>query len=673
MDELHKTTTWHTLAATLILLWAVVVVFGQVGGHEFLIWDDDKHVVENPHLNPVTWHGVKRFWQEPYWGLYIPLSYTVFAAEATIDRQPVADDFRTIPNSTVFHLGNLALHLGCVLLVFVILRRIVRDDLAACAGALLFALHPMQVESVAWISETRGLLCGLFSLTAIWCYLAHGDTSSSRSAVFFYVAATVAFLSALLCKPAAVAVPLVIGVLILGLLRQPWRRAAAGLALWLAIAAAWVVLTKSLQPDEQLAFVAPLWARPLVAGDALAFYLAKLLLPLNLSPDYGRTPQWVLEYSWVYAIWLIPATVAILLACLPGRRTWLTAAGIFVAWLVPVLGFVPFAFQRISTVADRYLYLALLGPALALSWFLARHRSRWAWAATGAILILLGVLSFRQASQWQDNDTLLAYTLHQNPQSATAGHNRGHLLALQGKHDEAITRYRRVLKSHPKHLESHLSLAASLGALRLYDEAIAALRETTQALPHSAPVLCQLGSALAEAGKTRQAEEQFGRALELEPDHIKAHLALAGLLVERGRIATGVEHYRHVLNVSPDHVGAHINLGAALRALGKPDEAKYHYHAVLKIRPKFPSAHYNLGIVLTTQGDFDRAAEHFRKAIQYAPNHTGARINLGVILIEKLDRPEEAMEQFRAALDLVPEDSDQANRIHRLLREYQQQ
>ena len=216
--------------AALLLVLAMLAVFGQVSGHAFLMWDDEQHLRDlgyNPRLNPVTWRGVGRFWIRPYFGLYVPVSYTFFAAEALIARQPPDEDGCTL-NPAVFHLGNLVLHIGCVLLVFAILRRLFRHDGAACAGAMLFGLHPVQVESVAWISETRGVLCALFSLLAIWQYLRYDDAfhcrrrlqsaiagddnspatgeGSRATGVASYMVATVAFTLALLSKPAAVAV-----------------------------------------------------------------------------------------------------------------------------------------------------------------------------------------------------------------------------------------------------------------------------------------------------------------------------------------------------------------------------------------------------------------------------------------------------------------------------------
>lgn len=409
---------WWIVPAGLVA--SVVAVYGQTARHELLTWDDLQHIVANPNVNPPSWAGVARSWREPYWGLYAPLSYTWFAAEAALALRR-APDGTTRLDPAVFHLGNVLLHAGSTLLVYWLLRRLLARSFApaacwtparaspsaialescasqapatptgapsaaspatilACgAAAALFALHPVQVESVAWVSEGRGLLCAFWSLVALWQWVVYWQSGDGRAAVRHYAAATAAYVLALLSKPAAVAVPLMAGVLAVGWFPAPssaeasgrsWRAAARSLAPWFVGAAAWTVLTKLLQPDADADFVAPWWARPLVAGDALAFYLSKLVAPWGLCPDYGRSPRWVMAQGTFYVAWLVPAALVASLACLRGRRVWLTAVGLSVAWLVPVLGFVPFEYQRISTVADRYLYLAMFGPALALAWLL---------------------------------------------------------------------------------------------------------------------------------------------------------------------------------------------------------------------------------------------------------------------------------------------------------------
>ena len=842
------------LFSVFLLVAAVLAVFGQVGGHEFLIYDDEPHLVHNPRLNPVTWHNVGRFWVESsYWGLYIPLSYTFFAAEAWLAGQPL--------DPTVFHLGGLLLHVACVLLVFTILRRLVRHDGAACAAALLFGLHPVQVESVAWISETRGLLCALFSLLALWqlgIWEVRSQNAEPRNPqipqslipnpqfpALHYLLATTAFVLALLSKPAAVAVPLIATVLAVGFRisdfgfrtwhlksslegprilksqilnpKSEIRNAAAarrmlrGLGPWLLLAAGWAVLTKLQQPSGRMAFVPPVWARPLIAGDALAFYLYELVGPLwyllgliwhallvpwhgleplvswarphLYGPDYGRAPAWVIGQWWLYFTWLVPACLLATLAwwhakseCrrqkAEGRRQKaegpnpqipkspnpeiprspitnqhsafcilhstfcisLTAAGVFVAWLLPVLGLLPFDFQRISTVADRYLYLALLGPALALGWFLARHWNRLTIALTAASLGLLGFLSFLQASYWHDNDRLIEHGLRVNPRSALAMQHRGALLNREGdllsgegkpkeaskRHEEAITWYRAALKEHPQQEEAYLNLANTLLTLGRGEEAEETLREALRHVPLWPPLHCKLAEVLAQRGKTLlkqgktnearqrfdEAEQQYREAFRLDPDWALPYRALGKLRFDRGATEEAIGLYRKALDVEPNDAEARVELAVALEKLGRIPEALGDYRLALEIRPDCPRANFNLANLLMAQGQVEAAIWHYQAELAFYPKYAPAHVNLGIALFQQLKIPEairhyqaalqidpdlaeahlhlghalaaqnrhqEAAAEYRAALRLVPPDSQEAQQIRGLLRPQEKQ
>jgi len=710
------------VAAVALLVAVTAAVFGRVCCHGFLLYDDAQHVSENPLLDPVTWHSVGEFWRRPYFGLYIPLSYTFFAAEASIARQPLPDGIRSDPNPQVFHLGNPALHVACVLLVFVILRRLLRHNGAACAGALLFALHPVQVESVAWISETRGVLCGLFSLLAVWQYLAFADASGGRKLMAkrgvemlaqsgatgvspvhgqdapgtrqlcklcpvllgHYAAATVAFALALLCKPAAVAVPLVAGVLALGMPRRPVRRILSqqsqssrlaprdeasscgarwlpttlvSLIPWLVISGAWVVLTKVQQPNADLPFVADVWARVLLAGDALAFYLIKLILPLRCVPDYGHAPQWVMAQWWFYVGWMLPVAAVVVLTRMKDRRIWLTAAAVFVACLLPVLGLVPFSFQRISTVADRYVYLAMLGPALALGWFLAHHWNRRGLAAAGVVFGLLGVLTFVQTGYWRNNESLIAHMLEVNPHSVLARQHRGFLLAQEGRHDEAIDWYRAALADHPMHPELYRSLATSLDVLGRSEEAAGELVAVLAKHPRWSLVRCKLAELLRKQGAINEAIKQYRTALRHDGDCATAHLQLGKLLLDSAGseevFREGIEHLEEALDDVHTRVQAYVDLGRAAEGIGKPIRARRHYEQALQWRPQDVVARYNLANLLAAAGETEAASDHYRRVLALDPKYARAHVNLGVLLFRGNDI-EGAVERYRAALRLDP-------------------
>jgi len=352
-------------------------VFGPVVRHDFVVWDDDLHVYANPYLNPVTWAHIATFWHGPYEHLYIPLTYTVWAAVAWMTQIGYPDVMPAEP----FHRLNLLLHIGSVLVVYRLGLLLLKQQavphyqtvLAATLGALVFGLHPLQVEAVAWVSGLRDLLCGWWAVLALWQYLAFVQSKPGGKRVVHYCLATGAFACALLSKPTAVVVPVMAALLAIGGLGQCWPQTLRALGGWLLVALGWSIWTKNQQPDVALTFVAALWSRPLIALDAIAFYLSKLVWPVNLVPDYGRTPQLVLERGRGLIAAIVPLGIGALLWHwrLQCQGVWL-AGGVFLAGLAPMLGLVPFMFQAYSTVADRYVYLAMVGVALGVGWICQR-------------------------------------------------------------------------------------------------------------------------------------------------------------------------------------------------------------------------------------------------------------------------------------------------------------
>jgi len=464
---MKKITSAPPLLIVLLLMGATLLVFGQVCRHEFLDYDDHKAVYENPYYHPVTAPHVLHFWRHPYFSLYMPATYTTWAALATIARlpQPVSttgtDTHSLDPH--VFHAATLVAHILNVLLVFAMLRLLVKHDWAAAAGALLFSLHPVQVEPVAWVTEMKGLLSGFFSLLALWqyCLFAALPRENLKRRRAHYALATLSFSFALLAKPSAVVVPLLAWCLDYWNTRRLSRQSLLPLLPWLAMAVLWVLLTRSVQPIEDKSVLTLLWARPLIAGDALSFYLRQLVLPMHLIPHYGRTPEKVLQSAWIFLTGATP--YLLMLGVWRLRRFRLTAAtAIFVAALLPVLGLIPFGYQAYSTVADRYLYLAMLAPALGLAFLLARVQHKAAWSLCATLLIILGWRSAVQASYWQNTVTLFEQELRVNPNSWVAHTALGAIADRAGNTEQAVEQYRAALQAKPDYIEARNNLGLAL-------------------------------------------------------------------------------------------------------------------------------------------------------------------------------------------------------------------
>lgn len=505
----------------------------------FPFWDDDIHVHANPHIANLSWSSLGALWAGPWQQLYIPLTYTVWAGLAVVSRSMDGWPVSSGPLTPAwFHGANIAAHAVSAWLAFVLLRRVAgkffpgepdaRVVTAAAIGAIAFACHPLQVEPVAWVSGLRDVLGGCLALAALTVMF-----GADRPGVGRWSAATALFLASLASKPAGVALPLVAGVLAVSPFAWGWRRTAAVLGPWLLIAAAWVAVTSSAQSAADLARgLVPAWMRPLVAGDALAFYLGKSLWPDGLSADYGRAPQIAREQGWLWWTWLGPAALAAVLAAVKPLRRYLVPLGIFTAALLPTLGLVPFNFQLVSTVADRYAYLALLGPALALAMAMLQADRAWFTAASAAAAAALALLAVQRVPLWSEDVRLFADTLRVNPQSWKAKHNYASALDDRGQTAAAEPLMRDVIARRPDSAEAHNDLAVILWKLDRRAEAVGMMRRSLQLrpTPSSARNLVQMEAQTANADGVIEGLEIL---LRLEPDNAEAADQLARLRQQR--------------------------------------------------------------------------------------------------------------------------------------------
>ncbi len=591
------------IASWLLLIAAPAVVYAQVVGFEFVLWDDPVNVTENPYLSPVTFENTLAFWTRSYFGLFAPLTYTFWAALAWLGG--TADE----PfNAPLFHAANLALHIGCVLLVHSLLRRLVAGELGPLVGALLFALHPLQAETVSWATEARGLLSMLFGLAALNLFAAGrlrqraDDTGASpqtspRPPLFGW--ATILFAAALLSKASAVSIPLIAIAIDALFFRRSIRTALYGVADWLVMAALWVVITRFAQPQHLVPVDSPLWARPLVAADALAFYLYKLVWPLELAIDYGRAPSVVMGSWWAYVAWLVPAALTIVLLFARPLHDLRLAGAIAVAALLPVLGLVPFHFQQFSTVADRYMYPAMLGPAFAAAWLIARGRWPLAFVALG-VLLPTSYLTWQQAATWRDSEALFHHALEINPRSVPSHTNLGVMCQRAEDATRAEQHYRAALEINPEAAQANTGLAGIL----------------------------------LDRGEEQKAFDLLLRAHEVSPHNDQANAGLARIYRERGDIERALKHYRLALNPDPSQAAPTLSRAqraavaeSLARTLATVPDARSQYddeavqyarEAVQLTGGRSLRCLDTLAAALASSGRFEEAVDLLQRAVQTA-------------------------------------------------------
>lgn len=502
----------------------------------FPFWDDDIHVHANPHLAHLSWAGIREFWSGPWQQLYIPLTYSAWAGLAVCSRWWDGQSITAgALNAVWFHGANIAVHAVATAFVYVLLRRTLekfapkatgdRIGMAAALGAGFFALHPLQVEPVAWISGLRDVLGGCLGLASLTVLLGGTRPTFAR-----WAGATLLFVASLAAKPAGVALPFVAA--LLAFIPFGWKpaRIARELGPWLVIGAAWVFVTSNAQWAAELAKnLVPLWIRPFVASDALAFYLAKVTWPAGLSADYGRAPDAAYAAGWLWWTWIGPVALTAVLAAVKPLRVYLVPLGVFAAAVLPTLGLVPFNFQVVSTVADRYAYFALLGPALALGMIVARTTRAWVPAAAAAVVVALATLTVIRLPLWSEDLKLFAATLSANPDSWKAMHNYASALDDRGRTAEGEGLMRKVIARRPDSAEAYNDIGVMLWKLGRREEAAQAtqraleLRPTPGAAKNLATMQAELGN---QAGQI----DALRRALQMDPADLVRAQQLAWVL-----------------------------------------------------------------------------------------------------------------------------------------------
>ena len=524
------------LQLTLLIL-AVIAATYPVVRNNFINWDDRDQITLNPDFNPPRIERMIQYWRGPYVGSLYPVSYNLFGLLARIASNP-PPEIKEPLDPRVFHAASIVLHAAATILVCLILRILVERDWPATVGALLFAVHPVQIEAVAWVSGMNTLLVAVLSFLAIWLYLfaLKSDLPVQRRTLL--VMATLVYVLALWSKPAAVIVPIMAGLLDWLMTRRRVREIAWPVIIGLLIALPVMLITRRMQTGE-LVTPTPLWSRPIVALDAVAFYLGKLVFPARLLVDYGRTPQWLIERPHVWAIGLV--TIAVAIACWVARRRWpwlLVGFAVFVAGLLPVLGLTPFDVQMISTVTDRYLYLAMIGPALIAAFAM---RNATVPALRGAVAVLLIVFAARsnlRARDWHDEFTLFEPELAVNPRSLAAHQVLGVTYSARGDFELAAGHLEQALETKPDDSRSLFNL----GNLRLrfgqFREAIELYRAALKKFPNHPRIHNNLGVALAQTGELDAAEAEFRRALQLKPNMPEAMQGLQGVEKMRAAVTT---------------------------------------------------------------------------------------------------------------------------------------
>jgi Tfp pilus assembly protein PilF len=538
----------------LLLLGLALAVFSPLSHAEFVHWDDYQTVASNSAMNPATLDVVMQYWSPWHakMDLYAPVTYSLWGILAAISprQTPTAEGFTLSP--ALFHLANLLLHAVSAIIVWQILRRLVQNHLAALAGAVLFLVHPVQVEVVGWISGGKDVLSGMLCLLALRMYIdfAQAGDGKSQKKYVAYGIATIAFVAATLAKPQAVALPLVAGVIDVLWLKRNLKTAVTGLLLWFAWCIPVALIGRTVQSANLL--YSPVWFRPVVALDAIAFYLGKIFWPAKLMADYGRSPQWLIVSPDRFWTWIVPVMVIIVCIAVQ-RRTWrpLAIIFLFIAALAPVLGILQFDFQSYSTVGDHYLYLAMLAPILAVAWVVAQFDWK-KWIAPALLIVAAcAIASNRQCGVWRDTETLFQHNYELNPSSLAAETVLGVYWSEHGNPKFALQLLAEAVRDHPNIGLSHFTYANVLMKQNLMDQSLSEYRQAITLTPTKARYYTNFGVALGKSGHPDLAMAAFQNAAGLDPSDSANYENAAITLLKGGQVDRARWFLNRVLELDP--------------------------------------------------------------------------------------------------------------------------
>jgi tetratricopeptide (TPR) repeat protein len=652
----------RALPICLFLIITTLAVFWQVKDHEFISYDDNHYVTENPQVQAgLTIKSLKWAFTSIHSANWHPLTWLSHMLDVQLFGLKAG----------WHHLMNLFFHIANTLLLFLVLHRMTKALWQSAFVAALFALHPLHVESVAWVAERKDVLSTFFWMLTMGAYVFYVEKPGLKR----YLIALFFFALGLMSKPMLVTLPFVLLLLDYWPLKRlqygtadpkspaedgpssasikqkrkskkqltvkekvqvkkptvsPYQWTLIRPLFWekipfVVLSVASSVITYMAQ--QKVGAMSSLQGFPLSAriGNALVSYcgyMGKMIWPENLAvlyPHPGMLPPWQILGA---ALFLALSTFLILR--IRGRVPYLTVGWLwYLGTLVPVIGIVQVGLQG---MADRYTYIPLIGISITIAWGVPDLLKRWRYKKTAlavlsaAILSLLTMGTWKQVDYWQSSLTLFERTLEVTSNNYIMHNEIGNTLKAQGKREEAISHYTKALHINPNYAYAHNNL----------------------------------GTALQEQGRLADAISHYSEALRINKSFAYAHNNMGTVLQEQGKLQEAAHHYIEAIRLRPDYEKPYINLGETFTAQGKYDEAMDYYSKALRINPTLIKIHYNMGTILLSQGKAKDAIIHFREAVRIKPDYVKAHNNLGSALL-LIGKKEEAIAHFREALRYEPD------------------
>jgi len=647
----------ETIVICALLAILVFLVFGRTLHYEFINYDDDGYVYQNAEvLKGLTPGGVAQAFTHKDGGLWTPL----VAVSHMLDFQLHG------LNAGGHHLTNVLLHLASTILLFLILRAMTGAPWRSAFVAALFAIHPLHVESVAWIAERKDVLSGLFFMLTLGAYLRYVQRPGSP---WRYLTVIILFAMGLMCKPMLVTLPFVLLLVDywpLKRLFQPspdggktagWfsvnRRAVLekipllALSAWLCVS----IMTGRGETGYNDIVPVPFRTRMCEAPVWCVMYVGQMIRPAGLAVIYTHDEE---SLRWWPAALVLLGVVTAGVFLLRRKHPYLLMGWLWnLGMLVPVCGIVQISRHA---RADHYNYLPQIGLYAGLTWLAVDLTAQWQHrrvalgSAAGAVLCGLLVAACTQVAWWRDSITLWTHTLECTEDNSIAHNNLGMALSQQGRRDEAMGEFREALRIDPVYVKAHNNLGNAFFQSGQAEEAATQFREALQTNPEYAEAHNGLGTVLSQQGHMEEAMTEFREALRIKPDYAEACNGFGVAFFRLGRTEEAVAQFREALRIKPAYATAHNGLGVALFQLGRADEAIAEYREAVRINPSYAEAGYNLGNVLSQQGREQEAMGYLQEALNLQPANAAFQNSLALLLATA---PEDSLRDGARAMELA--------------------
>ncbi len=668
-------------------------VYVRVLGSDFVNYDDPVYVTDNKQLQKgLTWENIRWAFTSRYASNWHPLTWLSLMADYEL--------FGLKPAG--YHAVNLAFHVANTLFLFLVLLGLTGCFWESIFAAAVFGVHPLHVESVAWIAERKDVLSGLFWLLTTWAYAAYVRRArlsgeAWRGGARWYVAAVVLFALGLMAKPMLVTLPLVM------LLFDWWpfkrrfgRKTILERLPFVVMAVISSMITLMVQQEWGSVVALERLSVGVRICNALVSYVAYIIqtiLPTGLAVYYPH-PETFVVWEVAGAVLILAALTAVVFV-FARRRGYLAVGWLwYLGTLVPVIGLVQVGSQ---SRADRYMYIPMVGLLIAAVWGIGEVvRRRRAWEVVTAVCCVIFIAAFAvgtwvQTGYWRDSRTLWTRALNVTRDNCVAHLNFGNVLLKEGKmkeaegqyrkaveiygdyteghfnlalalelekeYDEAIKEYRTALRLNERHWKARFHLANALSAKGKVDEALAEYEKAIKLRPDDIEVLNNFGLALVQKGRFKEAIGYYEKALAIDENSAEVLNNLGNALVKEKRFDEAVEKFEKIIRIKPDFKEGYYNLANTLRQMGKDAQAEPYYRKAIELNPEDIDSQYGLGIVLMAQGRHKEAEPYFKRCIELDKNFAQGYYNLGLVFVNA-GETDKAIEQFRQVLRIHPNDAE---------------